>query len=89
MDVYRKIDEEKRAYHERLRWATTVAEQNSIVILDILNTLLLKNYTEIEEVIPVDTFESPIITESKEIIRRKIHHFKEQKDNRKRKKKTQ
>lgn len=87
INAYRKIEEEKRAYNERLRWATTIAEQNSIVLLDILNTLLLKYYPELEEVIPVDTFESPIITESKEIIKRKIHHFKEQKDNRKRNKK--
>lgn len=86
LETYRKIEENQKAYRERLKWATTVAEQNSIILLDILNTLLLKKYSDVEELIPVDTFESPILTESKEIIKRKIHHFKEEKDFRERKK---
>lgn len=99
MDKYEELsDEEKmiegaiRQYekkcvglHERLRWATRVAEQNSIVILDVLNTILIRQ--DINECVPVDIVESPVISASREIMMGKIAHFKQKKDHRERYKK--
>ena len=39
----KKHEEENIGLHERLRWSTRTSEQNTITILDILNTILLKN----------------------------------------------
>lgn len=86
-NAFHSVLHDKKQYTERLKWAATTAEQNSQIIVDVLNTLLLKQFKDIEDVIPVDVFEAPVIAESRENIKQKIHHFKQQKDERERKKK--
>lgn len=66
---------------ERLRWSTQTAEQNSIFILDALNTILQTG--DYCFCIPVSDNESPVITASKEELRRKLAHFKQQADDKK------
>lgn len=66
---------------ERMRWATQTAEQNSIVILDVLNTILHRD--NLNTCITVDFAANPVITESKEHLKSKIHYFKEKSDERK------
>lgn len=81
----KKHEEENIGLHERLRWSTRTSEQNTITILDILNTILLKN--NITECVPVDVIESPVITTSKKQMKEKLAYFKQQKDDRKNKNK--
>lgn len=87
-NIFRKVlkeqEQEHKNFTERIRWATRVAEQNSIVLLDAVNTILVNN--NVEDLIPVDTYESPVITKSKNIMKQKIAHFKQQKDYRERNK---
>lgn len=81
----KKHEEENIGLHERLRWSTRTSEQNTITILDILNTILLKN--NITECVPVDVIESPVIATSKKQMKEKLAYFKQQKDDRKNKNK--
>lgn len=84
-NAIQRYEEKCVGLHERLRWATRVAEQNSIVTLDILNTMLIRQ--DVSECIPVDIVESPVITTSREVMKKKIAHFKQKKDHRNRYKK--
>lgn len=69
---------------ERLRWSTQTAEQNSIVILDAINTLLFQ--LNAETLIPADTIPHQIVKQSKALIKDRIAHFKQKSDERKRRK---
>lgn len=66
---------------ERLRWSTVTAEQNSIILLDMLNTLFYK--FDINACIPVDLTEHVAITQSRDRLKEKIAHFKQKADERK------
>lgn len=77
----RKELEENYLSKERIRWGVQTAEQNSIVILDVLNTLLHKE--KLSTCIDVDFAPSPVIEQSKERIKRRIHYFKQKSDERK------
>lgn len=72
------------SYMERLKWATKTSEKNTIIMLDILNTVLIKY--NIKECVPTDTYVSPAIATSQEIYKKKLIHFKQEKDNRNKKK---
>lgn len=66
---------------QRLRWSTQTAEQNSIIILDILNTWLQKN--DIGDCISVEFAAAPVIQQSRSIIKERIAYFKQKSDERK------
>lgn len=74
---------EVKGFHDRLKWSTTMAERNTIMILDVLNTMLF--HEGIENCILVEDIENPVVARSREIMKKKLAHFKQQKDNRKRK----
>ena len=69
---------------ERLRWASQMSEKNSTIILDAINTLLFVQ--NVNDVILADSLQTPVVRESTEIYKSKIAHFKQKKDERKRKK---
>ena len=75
--------EESYMKNERLKWATKIAEQNSIVLLDAMNTFL--HMIKADALISVEFAPHPIIKKSKQNIKDKIAHFKQQSDERKRK----
>lgn len=77
----RKELEENYLPKERVRWGIQTAEQNTVLLLDAVNTLLWmlnakKCYRE--EEIP-----HPVLKESKEELKRKIAYFKQKSDERK------
>lgn len=77
------IEKFKNTYYkffERLRWATSTAEMNSLEIKDILNTILIKE--KIQDAVLCDYFQSPVIETSSEYHKKKIAHFKQAKDDR-------
>ena len=77
----RKELEENYLSKERIRWGVQTAEQNSMIILDVLNTLLHKE--KLSTCIDIDFAPSPVIEQSKELIKRRIHYFKQKSDERK------
>lgn len=79
------INEMEESYmkSERLKWATKTAEQNSTVLLDAMNTIL--HMLKADSLISVEFAPHPIIKKSKQNIKDKIAHFKQQSDERKRK----
>ena len=66
---------------ERIRWATRIAEQNSIVLLDAVNTLL--HMLKAEACIPVEIAAHPVVKQSQDRIKEKIAYFKQKSDERK------
>ena len=77
----RKELEENYLSKERIRWGVQTAEQNSMIILDVLNTLLHKE--KLSTCIDIDFAPSPVIEQSKERIKRRTHYFKQKSDERK------
>ena len=77
----RKELEENYLSKDRIRWGVQTAEQNSMIILDVLNTLLHKE--KLSTCIDIDFAPSPVIEQSKERIKRRIHYFKQKSDERK------
>ena len=78
--VVKKLDTDY-IQRDRLKWSTQTAEQNSIILLDCLNTLLFS--MNIQDIVPVDEAPSPVIRNSKTRIKEKIAWFKQQSDERK------
>lgn len=66
---------------ERLKWATQTAEQNSIILLDVMNTILHKE--NIEDCISVGFAEHEVITQSRAILKERIAYLKQKSDERK------
>lgn len=66
---------------ERIKWATKVAEQNSIVMLDAINTILFA--LNLDSRIPVEVMPHKIISSSQDDLKQKIAHFKQMSDERK------
>ena len=77
----RKQLEENYLSKERIQWGVQTTEQNSMVILDVLNTLLHKE--KLSTCIDVDFAPSPVVEQSKERIKKRIHYFKQKSDERK------
>ena len=77
----RKELEENYLSKERIRCGVQTAEQNAMIILDVLNTLLHKE--KLSTCIDIDFAPSPVIEQSKERIKRRIHYFKQKSDERK------
>ncbi len=78
--VVKKLDTDY-IQRDRLKWSTQTAEQNSIILLDCLNTLLFS--MNIQDIVPVDSAPSPVIRNSKTRIKERIAWFKQQSDERK------
>lgn len=72
---------------ERIRWATRIAEQNSIVLLDAMNTLL--HMLKADACIPVEMAAHPVIKQSQDRMKEKIAYFKQKSDERKSKENNQ
>lgn len=68
------------AFFERLRWATRTSEENSIFLLDAVNTILVND--NIKDGVPVEVYMHPVIATSKANHKRKVEHFKQAKDDR-------
>lgn len=68
------------AFFERLRWATRTSEENSIFLLDAVNTMLVNE--NIKDGVPVEVYTHPVIATAKENHKRKVEHFKQAKDDR-------
>ena len=75
--------EENYMKSERLKWATKTAEQNSIVLLDAINTML--HMLKADALISVEFAPHPIIQQSQQKIKNRIAHFKQKSEERKRK----
>lgn len=66
---------------ERLKWSLQTAEQNSIILLDAMNTLLHKE--NLDTCITTEFLPNEVITQSKNNLKEKIAHFKQKSDDRK------
>lgn len=65
---------------ERIKWASSEAEKNSIMILDSLNATLI--YQDMRGDCLVEEAEAKVIRKSRGRIKEKISHFKQKKDER-------
>lgn len=79
--VIREELEENYLPKERMRWGVQTAEQNSIVLLDAMNTLL--HMLNASSCISVEVAPHPVIKQSQETLKKKIAHFKQMSDERK------
>lgn len=75
-----KFEKNYYAFFERLRWSTRTAEENSIYLMDAVNTLLINE--GIKDGVPVEVYMHPVIATAKENHKRKVEHFKQAKDDR-------
>lgn len=66
---------------ERIRWGVQTAEQNTILLLDAVNTLMHKE--QLQTCIDVEFAPSPVIEQSRERLKEKISYFKQKSDDRK------
>lgn len=66
---------------ERIRFGVQVAEQNSTVLLDAVNTLL--HMFNAKDCIPVQVAPHPVITQSQAAVKKQIAKAKQRKDERK------
>lgn len=73
--------EENYLPKERIRWGVQTAEQNSIVLLDAMNTLL--HILNAKDCISTEVAAHPVIAQSQDSIKRKIAYFKQKSDERK------
>lgn len=79
--VIRKELEENYLPKERIRWGVQTAEQNSIVLLDAMNTLL--HMLNAKDCISTEVAAHPVIAQSQDSIKRKVAYFKQKSDERK------
>ena len=77
----RKELEENYLPKERIRWGVQTAEQNTIMMMDVLNTLLW--LFNAKKCYRVGEITHPVIKESKDELKKKIAHFKQKSDERK------
>ena len=82
-EAVRKELEEHYLSKERIRWGVQTAEQNSIVLMDAINSILW--VMGVKNSYRVDELTHPVIKDSTEELKRKIAHFKQKSDERKRK----
>lgn len=75
-----KFEKNYYAFFERLRWSTRTAEENSIYLMDAVNTLLINE--GIKDGVPVEVYMHPVIATAKENHKREVEHFKQAKDDR-------
>lgn len=73
------ISEQYGQFFHKASWALRISETNSVLLLDAINTMLVSQ--GLTNAIPVDTWESPVITESRKVRKDKIEYNKQVKDN--------
>ena len=66
---------------QRIRWGVQTAEQNTILLLDAINSLLW--LFNAKECFRTEQFMHPVIQESQDALKEKIAYFKQQSDDRK------
>ena len=66
---------------DRLKWGVQTAEQNSIVMLDAINTML--HMFKAEACISTELAPHPVVEQSRNKLKEKIAHFKQKSDERK------
>lgn len=64
---------EMKGFHERLKWSTTMSERNTIMLLDAVNTILFSQ--GVDNCIPIEDIEHPVLARSREILKKKLAHF--------------
>lgn len=79
--VLKKL-EEQYLPKEQIKLSIQSAEQNSLILLDAINTMLIKQQLNVG--IPVDIAPSPVISESRKRIKEKLIHSKQNADRKKR-----
>lgn len=82
-----KYDEQRAEFMERLKWATKIAEENTTILIDCINTVLVQQ--KIDDCVMVDVYESPVINAARKNVKRKIERRKQIKDNNARKNRNQ
>lgn len=80
----RKELEENYLPKERIRWGVQTAEQNSIVLLDAINTLLTMMKADI--CIPAEISPNKAVEQSQQRLKEKLAYFKQKKADRESKK---
>lgn len=80
-DVMAAFDEKYKDLFTRLRLGTRTAEQNSIVLLDAINTLLYQ-FDGIDKLMPAGSFDTvnPVVKESKVQLAERINAYKQRKN---------
>lgn len=71
-------------YWKNLYFSTRYADKNIVTILDILNTMMIRE--KYEECIPIDIYKSSVIEGSQKHLQKKIAEKKQRKDRGKRRK---
>ena len=79
--VVDKIDERYKNMFTRLRLATNFSEQNIQIIMEMLNSMII--FQAINKTCTTDIFESEILLDSKRVVKERISHYKQKKDNKK------
>lgn len=80
-ETLKAFDEKYKDLFTRLRLATRTAEQNSIVLLDAVNTLLYE-FQSAKLLMPAEEGTiHPVISSSKANLKEKINSYKQRKDN--------
>ena len=69
---------------ERIRWGVQTAEQNSIILLDAINTLL--TIMKAEVCIPAELSPHKVVEQSKQRLKERLDYFKQKKADRESKK---
>lgn len=80
-EVVKAFDEKYKDLFTRLRLATRTSEQNSIVLLDAINTLLFE-FQNAKMLMPAEEGTiHPVVSSSKANLKEKINSYKQRKDN--------
>lgn len=79
--IIREELEENYLNKERTKWATQTAEQNSILLLDAMNTLL--HMFNAKDCISTEIAMHPVLKQSQDSMKKKIAYFKQKSDERK------
>lgn len=67
----------------RIRLASRSTEKNTAMLLDAVNTILF--FHDLEDCIPLDTIESPVLEISEELYKEKLANYKQKTDHKKHK----
>lgn len=84
--AFQEEKEGERILLERIRWAAQTAEQNSIQMIDAMNTILTTGKLKGDACIFTEVHEHPVLRDSRERIKQRIAHFKQAKDDREKRK---
>lgn len=75
-------DEQCRGINDQLKMGIRKTEQNTTVLLDVMNTYLINNCPDNTELVPTDDEEHALVLNSKKNLSDKIARMKQMKDTR-------